>query len=235
MYATVIVFAAFDLRAQPSVDVELRFLSNSIDRGQDLNADRARQQNRSYGAHTGAWTAQPEIIFHSGFGLYAGGFLSFAMEGREDEDIDQVFQDRPGGPDLFLDGTALNTAIANVQPIPPADCNNGGCRPQYFDEEVGLQRQDLFVPVIGYEGESDYGTFGFGLEGNLLILPSVESDRTAIDVFFSYAPPVLSFLYFEAYVNIDSASQYLSLGGAHEWDLAEDHSMRRRRGRQLSD
>jgi len=85
-----------------SITIDNTFASGYVWRGADQYPEYARQKGKKQGAHTGALSYQPSITFNPpSSGLSFNIWGNFAMQGREDRDMDKVLQTSPGGADIW--------------------------------------------------------------------------------------------------------------------------------------
>ena len=206
--------AEIDERPDASIALTVAFVSNDIDRGQDLYTDRARQTNTAYGSHTGAWSFQPNLTWNTpAEGLYVDLWVSVAMYGRGDRDIDLLFQAGPGQTDLAV--------LTEAEQAANLVGSNG---PGFYSEEVGLARSDRVVQTIGYEKDTRVGTIGFGLSVDAGA--NVIGKRpTTTEIFLSYALPFLPQLTFETIADINEPISYHKLAWGDALEFADGQSL----------
>lgn len=228
-----------------TVELDNTFVSNYVDRGEDMFANYAVQKHVPYGSTTGAWVYTPTLLFKfPQVGLFFEIFGSFALAGRNDRDVDGIFQTGPGGDDLLagVEGgiseqvTAIqNSMIPETQgtlkllcdyiataggaPLPdecaaPSDWGSLNV-PKLYKEEVGLKRLDKLILTFGYETETRAGNIGFGLTSDAPINP-IGKEPPATEIFFNYAPPFFTDLTAEVLLDISSSDVYYHLQYEHE-------------------
>lgn len=197
-----------------SIDVSLVFASNNIDRGEDLYTDRARQNNRPYGSHTGASAFQPNIVWNTPVpGLYFDLWMSIALYGRGDRDLDLLWQAGPGLPDL--------------NPLSPAEqreslANSDG--PGFYSEQVGLGRSDQIIQTLAYERETRVGAMGFGL--SVEASPNVIGKApTTTEIFVTYALPFLAQFTLEIWGDINEPAHYYNAGWSDTLEFTDPQSL----------
>ena len=210
-------------------DLAVSFVSNYLDRGEDVYASRAIQEHESYGSSTGAWAFQPEVTFTTPVeGLTFDVWLSFAMEGRENQDVDMVYQRSPGGADvigeygnspfqMYEDNLSSLNALSFLD---YEDCKAvDSCFPGLYKEEVGLRAQDRMILTLDYGFESKLGVLNFGITSDSY-LNSVGKDAATTEIYFVYGLPFLPQLTLETVMDISSSDDYffLSYGDEHELD-----------------
>ncbi|MCB1320273.1 MAG: hypothetical protein KDK34_08470, partial [Leptospiraceae bacterium] len=207
-----------------SVDIEAAFVSNYVWRGIDYHSGRAIQEQKAYGPDTGAWAFQPSITFNTPVeGLYANIWGSFAMEGREDEDVDGVFQTTPGGTDILANASGgpaqydawLTSWFGSTSPShfdiynnalgqtsgSTGDLTTPGV-PKQYKEQNGLKRSDEIDLTIGYERETSVGTMGFGIVTYTGANP-VGKYASQEEMFISYAPSILPIMTLSIYKELE--------------------------------
>lgn len=120
-----------------NIDVSLQFASNYVFRGTDMHQNMFNQKRQSIDGKNEAWAFQPTITMKTPVdGLYVSIFGNFALEGREDKDVDQRFQTAPGAGDASntgCGGATYTQTISNVL-IDSVDghCNGGVAASSYI-------------------------------------------------------------------------------------------------------
>ncbi|MBX7057607.1 MAG: hypothetical protein K1X75_06035 [Leptospirales bacterium] len=225
-----------------SVEVELKFSSNYVFRGYDFYSNYAVQNHEAYGSHSGAWVFTPSItISPPAEGLWINFFSAFALQGRQDVDVDRLIQSGPGGADLLsglegADAQIAALAAAAGSPTTPAeaiaaalrpgdgstgkaiapDCSSS-CLPGYYKEAVGLKRLDEIDLGIGYERETSLGLFAlqyYIFNGGNPSGAKGDDYYAYSEVGLGYAPPFLTQLRFNIFMNASSRSEAESAGYA---------------------
>lgn len=101
-----------------SVDVSLQFASNYVFRGTDMHQNMFNQKRKEIDGKNEAWAFQPSITLKTPVdGLYFNIWGNFALEGREDKDVDQRIQTAPGAGDPTNTGcgtATYNQTFSNV-------------------------------------------------------------------------------------------------------------------------
>ncbi|MCB1171909.1 MAG: hypothetical protein KDK39_00015 [Leptospiraceae bacterium] len=233
-----------------SVDVELAFQSNYLDRGEDVMANYAKQQHVAYGANTGAWHFAPNITFHTPLeGMTFDLWMSFALQGRADRDVDGVLQSSPGGTDLLAEvyapteqldallaaaGLGSHTSLTPQAAIQAAlepngkaqfpDCQESGCLPGLYKEEIGLARNDRIVFTWSYFRDTNLGVIGGGITSDGYLNSRGKGSPTT-ELFFSYSLPFLPIVTYEVYFHISDPDHYHNLSIGDSFDLNETFSL----------
>jgi len=177
-----------------SIDVSLQFASNYVFRGTDMHQNMFNQKRKSIDGKNEAWTFQPTITMKTPVdGLYVSIFGNFALEGREDKDVDQRLQTAPGAGDPTNTGcaTVSNVLIDSVDTVGTSPCNSTGNASTYIrntltaattyfptgtyagvstvtvpkshKEANGLKRADEIDITVGYTSATKVGVIGFGV------------------------------------------------------------------------
>lgn len=233
--------AADDSLPAASVSVELSFSSNYVFRGYDFFTLYAQQQKSQYGSSSGAWVFTPSITISPPVeGLWINLFGAFAMYGRDDVDIDHVIQNGPGGSDLLAGrngpseqiqalvdsvgapasaGEALAEALRGASGTGRAvypDCE-AECLPGYYKEAVGLRRLDEFDLGLGYERETQLGIFAlqyYVFNGGNPVGSKGDDYYAYSEIGFGYAPPFLTQLRLNIFMNASTRDEARSAGYA---------------------
>ena len=203
------------------VDVNIFFASNFIDRGEDVFASNARQKSRSYGAHTGAPVFQPEIFWHTPTqGLSVSLRLSLALASRPDQDLDRFIQTGPDGADKTLEARAILSGAGS-----PFLCVDTCEQTRYYSEEVGLRREDRFIPTIAYERETRMGILGFGITTDGKLNPREDEHVATTEFIIKYASPFLPELALEISSDMQNSERYFALMWEQEIMLTDSQSL----------
>lgn len=206
---------------KPYIHLILGFGSNFIDRGEDTLSDRAVQNHKKYGSHTGAPHFAPNVILETPLeGMTFDLWFSFAMTGRNDKDIDRVLQTQSYGTDLVPliqtgDQDALEKELQN-----PECLEQNGCMPGYQKEPTGLSRNDRIIFTWLYETESKPGLVGGGITSDGFV-NAKDKEGPTTELFFAYSPFFLPWVRYELYIDIGSPGNYHSLGISEEWNLTD--------------
>ena len=209
---------ADDALPEGSIDVDLAFVSNYVFRGQDLFTGRAQQKGESYGSHTGEWAFQPSVTFNTPVeGLYFNFWGSFAMAGRQDQDVDGALQTKPNGT-----AVDITTALSTIGTDPVAALNRANSTvddgstdgmPGWYRENNGLDRLDEVDLTIGYGTDTSIGSIGFGIIS--YTNPNSKTKGALGDpveeIFFSYALPFLPDLSLSMYTQLNDSVNYYNL------------------------
>lgn len=191
-----------DAAATPAVDLRVDLVSNVLWRGYDVHANRARQQSKSYGFHTGETALQPSFTFYfPGSALRFNTFASFALYGRNDVDEDRVIQSAPDHP-------------ARELPRPAG----------FYAEPNGLARADAVHFTLAWQRSAAIGDISVGLVShtNPNLRTKDFSGDPQEEIFFSYAPPAFRALSATVWANLNNSDLYarLACGGALDTGLA---------------
>ena len=221
----------------PAIAIEFdnTFVSNYVFRGSDLFTNRAVQEGKSYGAHSGAWAYQPTISFGTSSGWSFSIWGSYAMEGRNDVDVDERIQTSPGGASLLsdfhssmgnltaYDGTADAMLIAGTAPNLTAAASTfvDTSVAKQHKEQNGLKRLDEIDFTIDYTLETKKsGSISFGIIAYYLPGTFQSHSGNLTEAYISYTTPVVP-LTLSAYGELTSADMYFSAGTEHEIELSD--------------
>lgn len=223
------------------IDVTVGVVSNYVFRGDDMFQNRAVQEKKQYGSNTGEWALQPNIKFNTPVdGLYFNVWGSFAMAGREDQDVDGVIQSAPGGSNLLLEKYspgdqqaavlgATTTAVPARTALDLALNTNTDTTiglPQYYKELNGLKRLDEIDFTLGYAKSTKAGVIGFGYVNYSFASMKQKGQTNAAlqpgeELFITYALPMLPALTASMYDDVDKNNYYYNLTYASNFGIAE--------------
>ncbi len=246
-----VLFIPHGIQAQEeeAYELDIRFASNYVDRGEDIFSEYAVQKGRSYGVASGAPVFQPSLVYNTPLeGIYFQLDGSFAMAGRDDRDSDGVLQYGPGGPSLLggwgdpslpvlsfqggFDRSLLETRIEESSFLLGALLNHDIALEDYYSEELGVfhgvpgfYREEnglkKYDKIIGTIGYSDHTSIGtFGF-GLTVDTRANESgkDSPTTELFVMLAPSFYEDLFFEAYVDLDNSDNYFLVGWGYSVDI----------------
>ncbi|MEQ9363823.1 MAG: hypothetical protein RIF32_06255 [Leptospirales bacterium] len=217
--------AAEDELPDASIDVDLAFVSNYVFRGTDLYTNRAQQEKKAVGEHTGALSFQPSININTPVeGLYFNLWGNFAMEGRSDQDVDQRLQTGPDTTAVTPGAAQTTYSTATVGDYLGQNAE-AGTLPGYYNELNGLDRLDELDLTIGYGADTKVGTIGFGFVSYQQPNTKAKAGFALNEVFVSYALPFLTDLSLSLYSDIASSNQYYNLGYGSGVDIADGISL----------
>lgn len=140
-----------------SIDVSVQFASNYVFRGTDMHQNMFSQKRESIDSTNEAWTFQPTITMKTPVdGLYVSIFGNFALDGREDKDVDQRLQTAPGAgdPSSTACGTLNNVLIDAIDPIRPSVCSSSAV-PQTYIRDTLITPTNYYANGASYTGVSN--------------------------------------------------------------------------------
>lgn len=230
-----------------SVDVELRVVSNFVDRGEDVGAGYTRQRREKLDNFTAPWFFQPSVTFHTPVeGLFANVFGSFALRGRADTDADQRLETGPSGNQTLLTDSANpfvnNTGLTPLNYI-AGQITAAGVYPNvsmanlpiynFYKDENGLYRRDQVDLTIGYERETKVGVLGGGIiasnraaaKGKSNPFGDSGANYQSTEMYASYALPFFTDLKVLWYGDIVNSNQRLEADIGHAFELGDQKSL----------
>lgn len=220
------------------VDVGFSIVTNYVFRGDDVFTAAAMQRGESYGGSTGAPAFQPSVTFALPVqGLSFNIWGSFAMSNRQDQDIDGVLQQGPGGDDLLAPSNGADIPGAIIGALPVATdvdtlaaldlkscAATTGCIPGYYKEENGLKRLDEIDLTLSFDKETKNGNFGTGLihythPGTI----GKDGYGAITEAYFKYAFPFFTDLTFAVYSAVSGARyEYYNVSYSRDLELTKD-------------
>ncbi len=214
------------------VSVDLTFVSNYVFRGSDFFVGAAQQAGKAYGSNTGAVAFQPSITFSTPVeGLTFNIWGSFAMSGRKDKDIDQVFQSGAGTADLLASTSGADPAavLATAAATSAASATSASglvgienTFPGLYKEANGLERLDEVDYTIGYSTSTKKGDIGFGIIHYTGVNPKGINGLGITEVYGTYALPFLTDLTFGINARADTGNEYQYYSVSYGRDIIED-------------
>ncbi len=210
---SIIVFPMYPQeKFEPSIDISIPIVSTYVFRGVDVFQNNAVMQKKSISSLNFAPAIQPSITFNFTEGWYFNIWSSFALVNRQDKDIDELLQERPGdstGPVSlayagFIAGNLFGPPVpfSSVEAAIAGQIAKNGVEsyikgsnlgPAFYKESVGLKRVDEVDLTLGYGFETKLGTMSGGIVTYLL--PNTTKDVVGVDqfteLFVGYSPKAI--------------------------------------------
>ncbi|HMU82099.1 MAG TPA: hypothetical protein PKE49_14500 [Leptospiraceae bacterium] len=227
-----------------AVDVQLKFTSNFLDRGEDRGRNRSVQRGKAYNSKEDPWFFQPSAkIKVPGSGLYFNAAGSFALSNRNDKDVDQKLEDGPTGEQTLLTDSVnplVNTArlpastyivdqLTMLPTWPTTPIHSLSVYKMYKDAN-GLKRGDQIDLSFGHQSETKLGNFDFGINASTRTDPKGKSNPFGdgganyqkTEMYVTYAPPFLTELSFTILADVVNSDQYMKLAYTKEFEIKEN-------------
>ncbi len=223
-------------KAQENIPFEFKasFVSNYVDRGEDVFAPYAEQKGKSYGNATGAWAFQPELLIGTPVeGLFLNIRTSHALEGRKDKDHDQVIQRHKNwhAIDGFMDIVLSHEGASDPVTIINEDIkaqfsdpeNPAFTVPWFKAERNGLHRLDELEITFGYGFDSRYGFIEFGMVSPTYPNARDEelSRRPDHELFVTFSPVFLQDLSVTLNADFHASNEYWAIEYSHPFEFGD--------------
>ena len=240
------LFAAGSLQAQtfePGIDFTADVVSNYVFRGVDVYSNKFVQDGKSYGSFNTAPAFQPSLTFNFAEGWSLNIWGSFALTGRNDVDIDELFQQGAGDSasntaTAYVSGLAagnidlasiINTYASSLTTNDKKDViRNPSTVPGFYKEANGLRRNDEIDVTLSYSTDSELGTMTGGV-ASYNYVNHVQQTASNIEMFAGFAPAVLPDLSFTTYIDVAtpgySGSTYNYLSYSVSLEMGKDISL----------